>query len=560
MKKNGLIPSVAIMALICLFATGCKKEGSTVNLRAHIDYPGKDAKVYIDNLTPCWNDGDQIFVNNASYPVSGASGSAASLAGVAENEDGYYAIYPASIVGSSTITGSAATSVTLPRFQTYTVEDGHQKVEVPMGAYSSGNTLTFHNLCSILKVVVVNHYQDFTMSGIEVFSTTTPLSGEGSVTITGNDNDVITMGTDVNASPKAVTLRFNGTDGALAYGESGTYYIVVPSFEQVSNNVTFTLIDEQNRKIAQFEFNNRTLDYNSITTVTLDVTTMMSLSDLFSVSANSKVRFSKGNLQWTATGTHTVYNGNAESTVNGTFRFAEHQYDYIGSANSSISSSYTGYIDLFGYGTSGYSSVDPYSTTTTVGSYASGNINDTYYDWGKYNSIVNGSVTDAYGTWRTLTQSEWSYVISTRAASTINGTMNVRFAKAQVNGVNGLILFPDLFVWPTSVTHYPLFGEGAATFASAQYSLEEWQALEDMNAIFLPAAGHRSEGTTVSSAFDFGVYWTSTNFSDNDAYVMQFRSNEDGSDVRVDASDGRGRKNMGLAVRLVKDYIGSESK
>lgn len=57
----------------------------------------------------------------------------------------------------------------------------------------------------------------------------------------------------------------------------------------------------------------------------------------FSVSATKKVHFSQGNLQYQA------------STK--TWRFAEHQYDYIGSANSQISSSYTGWIDLFGYGT-----------------------------------------------------------------------------------------------------------------------------------------------------------------------------------------------------------------
>ena len=51
----------------------------------------------------------------------------------------------------------------------------------------------------------------------------------------------------------------------------------------------------------------------------------------FSVSATKKVRFSPGNLQYQA------------STK--TWRFAEHQYDYIGDANRNISPTYSGWID-----------------------------------------------------------------------------------------------------------------------------------------------------------------------------------------------------------------------
>lgn len=38
----------------------------------------------------------------------------------------------------------------------------------------------------------------------------------------------------------------------------------------------------------------------------------------------------------------------------GIWRFAEHQYDYIGSGNENISTSYSGWIDLFGWGTGRY--------------------------------------------------------------------------------------------------------------------------------------------------------------------------------------------------------------
>ena len=47
---------------------------------------------------------------------------------------------------------------------------------------------------------------------------------------------------------------------------------------------------------------------------------------LFSVSEGQQVYFSKGNLQYQAS--------------TNTWKFAENQYDYVGSANSNISSSY----------------------------------------------------------------------------------------------------------------------------------------------------------------------------------------------------------------------------
>ena len=66
------------------------------------------------------------------------------------------------------------------------------------------------------------------------------------------------------------------------------------------------------------------------------------LVGLFSISPTQQVRFAPGNLQYQAS--------------TNTWRFAEHQWDVIGSDNSDISSTYSGWIDLFGWGTSGWNS------------------------------------------------------------------------------------------------------------------------------------------------------------------------------------------------------------
>ena len=65
------------------------------------------------------------------------------------------------------------------------------------------------------------------------------------------------------------------------------------------------------------------------------------LSGAFSVAADRQISFSQSNLQYQAR--------------TGKWRFAEHQYDRS-SDNWKISSSNTGWIDLFGWGTSGWNS------------------------------------------------------------------------------------------------------------------------------------------------------------------------------------------------------------
>ncbi|MCR4812596.1 MAG: hypothetical protein K5867_08425 [Bacteroidales bacterium] len=270
---------------------------------------------------------------------------------------------------------------------------------------------------------------------------------------------------------------------------------------------------------------------------------------LFSVSATQKVRFSKGNLQYTNTGTHTVTGG---GTVTGTWRFAEHQYESLGSANSNVSSSYTGCIDIFGWGTSGWNSgataYHPWDTSVVYSDYYPGgsytnDLTGTYAkaDWGVYNAISNGG--NQPGMWRTMTIDEWSYLLHTRSASTVGGTADARYAKAMMSGINGLIIFPDTVTLPagltvTNVNNYE------ASFSSNPYSFSQWSQLEAAGCVFLPAAPTRY-GTKVSGLYDYGSYWSSTHHSVNKLRSMDF------SETKV-SSNYVPRYNC-RSVRLVKD-------
>ena len=181
---------VGLMAGMVMLA-GCKREYGTVTLGTNIDN-GRDAKVYIDELTPCWHNNDLIRVNNQTCTTSAALGSSAQITDVVESNH-YRAIYPADIVGNVDISNSSAIAVTLPHEQIYEVDSrGDQKVKVPMGAYSSSESLTFHNLCPLIKVVISNRMgNDFDLSRITVTAATAFLSGLCSASVTGSPNDHI---------------------------------------------------------------------------------------------------------------------------------------------------------------------------------------------------------------------------------------------------------------------------------------------------------------------------------------------------------------------------------
>ena len=239
-----------------------------------------------------------------------------------------------------------------------------------------------------------------------------------------------------------------------------------------------------------------------------------SLTGLFSVSNGKQVRFSQGNLQYQAS--------------TDTWRFAEQQYDCIGQTNSNISLFYQGWVDLFGWGTSGYNDVKPWLIDYDMDALS---ITGTKYDWGLNNAISNGG--NNAGLWHLLTIDEWEYIVNRR-----NGS---RFAKATVNNVRGLLLLPD--GWSTATYALNAINDVQGGFESNYISATDWSSLLEANGVvFLPCAGIR-EGNTVNYVNGFGRYWSST-------YIEKARSLFiHQSDIRPEGAD----YHWGLAVRLVLD-------
>ena len=256
---------------------------------------------------------------------------------------------------------------------------------------------------------------------------------------------------------------------------------------------------------------------------------------LFSVAADRQVYFSQGNLQYQAS--------------TGKWRFAENQYDIIGSDNANISSTYSGWIDLFGWGTSGWDggtavACQPYSTSETNTDYGptyssvSGAKNDltgdnAEYDWGVHNAISNGG--DVANVWRTLTVEEWKYLLNTRTTAS-----GMRYAKAIVHNVKGLVILPDN--WNAAIYTFSRTNAPKASFEAV--SDEIWSTIEAAGAVFLPVAGVRS-GSSVTDVGSLAVYGSSSAYDADNASVMWFYS----SNVLT----GNFSRISGQSVRLVRE-------
>ena len=252
------------------------------------------------------------------------------------------------------------------------------------------------------------------------------------------------------------------------------------------------------------------------------------LPGLFSVSPTEQVRFSPGNLQYQAS--------------TDTWRFALNQYDVVGADNSNIAIDNDAWIDLFGWGTSGYAGCEPYLTSTDASLYGiDESIDSTNYDWGIYNAISNGG--NSAGMWRLLSSDEWGYLLYERTgASDLLGV-------GCVAGVNGLILLSDDFVLPDSIEfrHAVASDSGEDLYRIVNdYTAVEWARMEAAGAVFFPAAGARI-GKKVMYTAIAGYYWSSTTFEYDtvNIYCMGFDSSRA-------VWEGLSNRTNGRSVRLVK--------
>lgn len=285
------------------------------------------------------------------------------------------------------------------------------------------------------------------------------------------------------------------TKGSINLGTAaaGKYVALIPS---VSTETTLKFDSDSKTGAMTFLRGIQTGKYYANSGAALSVAAN---SCLFSVSATKKVRFSKGNLQYK----------NGEG-----WRFAEHQYDYVGAWNTS------NWVDLFGWGTWG-NGKDPLYTSTGEGNY-------------QWTTDFQGTL-DGHNDWYTLSTTEWQHLFNSRDnASSLYGS-------ATVNSVHGIVVLPDNWTLPSGSS----FNPGMNGWNNNTYVASAWASMEAAGAVFLPAAGYRYSWSVYYVGGD-GYYVSSTPYDYFNAYFMHFI----GDNVNP-AKDGK--RFHGRSVRLVRD-------
>lgn len=558
--------TLAAVGLMALCFVSCEKEPAvtishfSATIEKCTDQVTGNAPLGIDNIR--WNDSDKVVVygssnENAIFVAtpnpSNCETAELSYQSGSVSTSPYKAIYPASIV-----TGNKA--IELPALQKSV--DGSLAL-YPMYGETSSEELVFKGLCGVLKVHLQN--ENTSVSSITVVADN--VSGTFSI----NDATAVNSGEGGNT----VTLLCKTYQSIT--GEGHDFFVCLPartypSLELKVANSEGGLFSQTYADVKVERGRYTTLSSTNMNFEIPEVSIVDGrLPGLFSVSDKKQVYFSMGNLQYQTVGTHKV--AVASDTIHGNYGkwfFAEHQYDIIGERNAfvyrmkSIDKDTTIYdttivygdttvttrrmhihdvdstrIDLFGWATSGFGQLYPYSFEPNNTLYGDGDrtIIGSNYDWGKYNAITNGG--NASGKWRTLSRKEWEFLLYNRSnAANLCGT-------GTVAGVHGLILLPDSWVLPVGASFVSGFGNSASNWFKNVYTAAQWIQMEAAGAVFLPATGYRTQGNAFD-VNDIGAYWSASYCETDKAYYTYFDAGAIGTyDTEY--------RSYGYAVRLVKD-------
>ncbi len=342
-------------------------------------------------------------------------------------------------------------------------------------------------------------------NGLMKMSTKTPGNLEDGFVMSA-DNALVglqLMGDGAKVSKIEFTNRANSNTYALLCpeieltDESVLFYIVVPAGEW-AQGFKVTVYDASGEPIKDFTKKSSST-FAAGKAIVMPVQPVYQKISVFSVSATQKVTFSPGNLQY--------------HPKNDKWRFALSQLNYIGETHGDILN-YDGWIDLFGWSGSTGSAKFGVSSSEDSNDYSG-----SFVDWGK-----NQIGSDAPDTWRTLTNNEWTYLLTGRTNA------NELIGIACVNGINGLIVLPDEWECPDGIT----FKSGLLTppvdentYGEHQpINANQWAEMEQAGALFLPAAGayikpYAAYPDIVYSS-DFGQYCSSSVGNSDFVYGMYY--------------------------------------
>lgn len=634
-SKSGAFCAVALATVFGVFAS-CTKDAldesamykygarHSVNVRGIMESGLNTDKAHmdVDSRYVYWDNNDSIRINNAILTASTetASDTLANFAGdvsantrLVSGKDCYRAVFPY-YLAESIDNSTSGISVTLPEQQPFT--NGRPKTNF-MAAYLTVEegcrefTMPFRNICSMMKIGLRANPSASnnanTVRQIILSSTTNSLSGSAVLTFNASGTPTLSMGND--GGIVSLDCTNNGSGGILLTSEPTYFYLMVPAY---TGELSMMVINKDgkgmSKKVSSFEFK-RNFVYTS------DATMDINSDDphIFELCDGTKINIAKGNLQYNRT------DG---------FRFAEHSYTMIAGAETDWREGYsewqprwptsvltennkianraqTEWIDMFGWGTSGYDCGNnarlnkPWSSDWAgyvrdlnggramnepydykggayngadwhagYGPEGNHDLTGTYAncDWGVYNDIksYDGTVTYTKGTWRTPTKEEWDCLINKREKYGYAQIIGNGHEYTNVNGfshsLSGVVLVPEGFIDPKVGGNAFVSAATSTTwhFTDNKYTEAQWAEMEKAGAVFLPAAGLRGnlsvqDASCVGHGGIKACYWSSTCCTDpKQAYYFRIE-NEQTTGKIVGARTEPTERSGGACVRLIKN-------
>lgn len=596
MKK---VYSIFLLTCVMLLTlVSCQKD--SVTLKVRISTFSSPDKTYMEPVTngcmPRWQIGDGVWINGISSYTVTVSGQNASIADVLASAE-YRAIYPSSIVRGENDVNSSSIAIELPRVQNYNELGGYQVVEAPMGASSHGNTLDFTNMGALLAIRILNNTNpslnrsaSLDIDSIVVTSVTenTPLWGAGIVqNINADSRSYVMAPTDINNIEKYYTVSLGGINGSVSAGRSTNVndakvlYMYIPASTGTVQNRFEVKVHAHNARYGSFVYTRTqtvngqgNIGLNHVACVPMDLGASDCVEEftpnalpegaidaMYSVAPGVQVHFSCGNL---------VYNTRAN-----VFKFAEHQYDVIGDVyNGSDTTVHPEEFDLFGWGTSGTTDGDPYTTHyspySIVANQVSG-ISTTYnaYGYGPSTNNANYQLTTNYvfdwgsristtDHWRSLSMLEWYYLFKKRWTGDESKSHRTCSIEIEESGdlVLGMVIFPDNFTGQESLR---LRGDNGALRLDVNgdpiYSSSD---IDRYGIVFLPSTGMRISQTidnvkSITKYQNGFGYWTGSTGSFIPTTETFSGKNKSTAYYFNTTSFSASNRYMGYAVRLAID-------
>lgn len=563
---------IYLFVLVTLAIAGCQKDSAISSDKLYLSVEGMrcEEKMAVEGTVSYWATGDRVRINEEVLTVSidESAGTAVATSSGTGFSTPYRGVYPSSIYSGNS--DKEHYTLNLPANYTYATTTHYsrtlQNLQAPMVAYTDeGTNLKFKHVTGAVAVQVVNYY-GFTIEVDSIVVTSTVSEGNaynlcGMTAVTLSNGDPVVNANRVGVdSTKSVKMKFNGADHLQIFaGDSAVVQIpVLPVGDGNKFNVLVG-VHKVDQSAVKKNFVRTQSTGGAMPRAKMGYA-RFTTGGLFTINASGKkVIISQGNLQYQAS--------------TGTWQFAKEQYTSIRDASGN--NNFTGtrstqadWIDLFGWGTSGWNNgntdtmpYNNYYTTSKTFGYGYGPrkgnslnyslIDDatakfSHADWGVHNPISNGG--NKAGMWYTLPGGSgpgWDYLMKTRSASTINDIQNARFTKSLVAGINGIIVFPDVYTHPSDVTLPDAAGinvTGSEAWNSNNYSVEAWCKMEAEGAVFFPITG-RTANSIVEYA-EYGYYWASIYYDYYRACYYNFNR------VSVTTTGGLPRYH-GCAVRLV---------